>query len=469
MEKWEKYLYGSLGGVIVIALLVSLLWVGAIRKRFSEDGAPGSSAVATTEGQSGRERRTVPGRASGRERPTAVEESHEDLDLPGVRPLKKKPVRQIRQEDGSFERKGIITEEDICYVAEYATGAKQNVKAEPVPIFDEKPYIAWKAKLGGSVCGTPVISGEHLYLPCYDYQVVCLDRKTGRIVSQEGMWSQPVGNACAYADTIVVAQRDGTVTAFDTKREKRKWNHKVAAGAPKSATDIFISGIAVLDTRVYVSWYRGSLFVLKAADGLLDGMATVPYESHINLPAVSCGRDVLFCNVAGEIMCFDKAGSANKWKYSIEKGYPLTMKFECGKILVATTEKEFFALAPSTKQVLWRRRTAGWAFDALAVEDDRLFLAAGSLYSFDASGGAGIWECASTGKRGFCRGAPVVDGDFIYACEEEGCLKKIGKESGSVADSYEIGAPIRNGIAKAGNLVFVSTADKEILAIDVTR
>ncbi len=482
MEKWEKLLYYPLIGFVVIGALAALVWVYVVQKDFSDHGpseepetasvtpsAPSSGQKAEVSGPRKAPPKGIPASERPKPSPRGTEPEKEEPAIPGIRPINKSPQDELRTDKGTYERAADISEGDECYLAEYTNVRVKGPRTVPVLVSPDKSHIRWKAKLGGSVSGVPVVYGDRLYFGCYDYQMLCLEKDTGKLVFQAKTPSQAIGSLQKYGSNIIVPQRNGHLSAFDVGSGNRSWNHRIAVDKPKDEIDVSISGITLIGSNIYVSKHWGSLYILSATKGQMKAVANLPYESRINLPAMAMKGDLVFCNVAGEIMCFDMMGSSSKWKYQIEHGYPVTMRYSGGKLLVATSDKEFFAMDPDTKETAWSTYTSGWAFDALTAKDGAIYLAAGSLYAMNAKDGSTIWERKSTGARGFCRGDPVVEKDVVFACEEEGVLRKIERSSGKVLQNYEVGGVVRNGILKDGNLVYVSTIDKELIAVDVSK
>ncbi len=464
MERWEKFLYYPIMGLCGVGVVVAIVWTVRIKSDFGREEYihPPQKTELTQELKEPtfvRPEKRLPTEIPA-EQPSATT---------GLRPLDKAPDKKLLTPNGTYERKGSIAEEDQYYFDEYTVERIKGPRHKPARVTDERSYIRWKVELGGSVSGVPVLSDGKLYFGCYDYQMLCLDQRTGEMVFQGKTWSQAIGDPYKYGGNIIIAQRNGNITAFDDDTGKRVWNHRMASDTPKDQMDISVSGISVAGGLIYVSKRWGNLYTLSAKNGLIKATPGVHYKSRVNLPAITFKKNVLFCNVAGELLCFDKTGKQYKWKYVIERGYPTTMKYASGKFLIATSEKEFFAMNSTTKRTLWQIKTAGWAFNALKHYDGTIYLSAGSLYAIDPADGGIFWELPSKGMLGFSRGAPVVENDSIYAAEEEGTLHKIDRKTGRSLKTYSIDGRIHNGIAKSGSLVFVSTTSKEIMAIDVSQ
>jgi len=377
--------------------------------------------------------------------------------------------KAVETPEGTIERITAIREGNEYYFQEYTNKRVKGKPTRPELIQSNKPYIRWSVKLGGSVSGVPAIHKNRLYLSCYDYQLLALDAQTGKTIFQAKTWSQAIGAPVLYNDTVIIGQRNGNITSYNLQTGKRKWNHRIAVNVSRETLDISIAAITLHEEYLYLSKHWGNLYILNAEKGYLLQTPGIPYESRINLPAITFADSVLFCNVAGELHCHHISGKPHHWSHTIEAGYPLTMKYASDKIFIATTEKQFFAMDAKTRKVLWTIATNGHAYNAMAFNNGTIYLAAGNLYAIDAQEGRIVWQFPGHGEDGFQRGSPIVENDYVYAVEEHGLLHKIARNSGESLQQYEIQGIVKNGLAKQGELVYVSTINKEIIAVDINK
>ena len=113
--------------------------------------------------------------------------------------------------------------------------------------------------------------------------------------------------------------------------------------------------------------------------------------------------DILFCNVAGQLHCWDPTGTKKRWEYELKTGYATALAYAKGMVFIATSERELIALVAANRRTVWSGRTRSWCFEGIGVEGDILYVAAGDLYALRAVDGGQIWVCQSApgAKRGF--------------------------------------------------------------------
>lgn len=209
MEKWEKFLYYPLMGLCVVGIVVAIVWTIKIKSDFGrEEYIPLPQKTEPTQEKSKEPTFVRPEKRLPTEIP-----KEQPSDTAGLRPLDKAPDKKLVTPKGTYERKTSIAEEDQYYFDEYTVERIKGPRQKPVLVGDERPYIKWKAVLGGSVSGVPVLSDGRLYFGCYDYQMLCLDQRTGEMVFQAKTWSQAIGDPYKYSGNIIIAQRNGNIAS----------------------------------------------------------------------------------------------------------------------------------------------------------------------------------------------------------------------------------------------------------------
>lgn len=397
-------------------------------------------------------------------------------DTPKDKPLDKKinpPLIEIvpnKNEapmiDGIKSRTATVSLKDELYTEELVLDREKVTSMTPVPVRPKQAFIKWVMQFSASVAGAIAVKENKLYFGTYDYQVFSLNAESGEVIHQTKTVSQPINSTHIYKDLFLVPQRNGQVTAYSTLDGKEKWNHRSAVDKPQTEIDLSISGINVFGNKFYVSKHWGNLYIVNADTGVLEQDVGVTYESRINLPAIKTTDGVLFSNVAGEIHCFKDDGTEN-WHYTLPKGYALSMQLVGNTLFIATTEKELLALNLKDRSIFWTKELAGLAFDSMKYINSVLFVQAKNIYAFEPSIGKVLWQIQAVSEEGFCRGAPIITNENLYAIEQSGRLICAGLNDGAVTKNFEFKEIVRNPITFEKDLIYISTTNKRIYAMDV--
>ncbi|MFH1022685.1 MAG: PQQ-binding-like beta-propeller repeat protein [Planctomycetota bacterium] len=394
--------------------------------------------------------------------PTAAPESKVP-DSPPI-PLETPPPNPPRP---SFSRTFPLSETDERDPELFDPPKRRDIGVAPTRLTDSRPFVKWAVSLGGNASGALVASGECVYAACHDRQLVTFQKDTGDVVFRKKLWASPVAIPALNGETLIVPQKDGHVMTFDKKTGECRWNYETGLDSAAGANAIRVYGAAATPRRIYVSTHGGDILFLDVASSNLSRVLSLS-------PNPLCGAPLLqdaylfACDSAGQIHRCNTSGQ-KMGSFALPDGHATAMKIWDRQLVVATSGKTALARDAVSLNVSWSWPTAGWSFDGLAMENGVGYLAAGSLYAVRLADGAVLWEAPSPGKFGFCRGAPVVSGNLLYAAEEEGLLHKINRHTGRILKTFTLGAPIRCGIAASGPMVYVATTDKKLLAVDTAK
>ena len=91
-------------------------------------------------------------------------------------------------------------------------------------------------------------------------------------------------------------------------------------------------------------------------------------------------------------------------------------------LFIATTEKELIAINLKDRSIIWTKELVGFGFDSMTYFKSVLFIQTKNIYAFEPSIGKFLWQIQAKSEEGFCRGAPIVTNDNLYAIEQNGCL-----------------------------------------------
>ncbi len=388
----------------------------------------------------------------------------------------KKPKKRIEEEiknldpakpaeiiKGIKERPSPVLEKDEYYLAEYS-----NEKKERIPPLSETPArseIRWQYRFAGSVSGTPIAIVDTLYFGCYDYQGFAIDLTTGKIKQRQKIFSQAIGSTVYYNGHYIIPQRNGSIQSFNCQTGEIAWNHRSAVHVKKGDIDISISGIRVHKQDIWISKHWGNLYTLDADTGVLKSDPGVHYESRINTLAVPLGENLVYSNVAGELVCFNLAGTQKQWKHTIEAGYLLSLHSDNKYLYYNTTEKKLICLDPITKKQVWKIDLEGYGYKAIHEANGILYVASKDIYAINKTTGDIIWRHEAETLNGFNRPLALTD-HFIYGTTEEGLVAKIDIQTGQITNALNLNETVKNGTLEHQGLIIISTIAKRLYVID---
>jgi len=370
--------------------------------------------------------------------------------------------------DGIKARTTPIQLKDELYTEEFVLNREDSISIEPILVRPKENFVNWVLQFSASVAGSILAKNENLYFATYDYQAFKVKMDTGEILVKQKTTSQPVSSTLAYNSLYLVPQRNGQVTAYSMIDGKEIWNHRSVVDKPTTEIDLSISCIAVYGNNFYVSKFWGNLYIASADTGVLNQEVGVSYESRINLPAIKLDNGILFCNVAGELHCFNDEGK-EKWNYTIPKGYPLSMHLIKDTLFIATTEKELLALNLKDRSIIWSKELAGYAFDSITSASGVLYIQAKDIYAIDPNSSNTLWQISSKSPEGFCRGPIAIAENTLYATEQNGRLISANLPNGTLIKEFDFKETIRNPLTLFGDTLFISTTQKRIYAIDTNK
>jgi len=197
----------------------------------------------------------------------------------------------------------------------------------------------------------------------------------------------------------------------------------------------FSSPIVVNGTVFYISDEQSIAFALDAATGevlwsydVCDSVDDAPtwYEGKLYI-----GADSAFCLDAGT--------GARIWSFK-----PSTSDFKMNGNPAVEDGVAYFSYAPNwdsmdiyaldagTGQEIWCTSLPNYSTGCVTLCGGSLFVPThlGSLYALDKASGEIIWENSSS-PLGYWDSSPVVVGDHIYICGEDGVARAIHRETGA--------------------------------------
>jgi outer membrane protein assembly factor BamB len=325
---------------------------------------------------------------------------------------------------------GLAQTQDLLYVGSregrvFALNPESRSRGLSFPTEGEWIFPADKEKLG-AIYGTPVLSGDTLYLGTSDGKLYALDAKTGR-----SKWQNPfpdkgaiIGGLAVAGDTIFVASAD-KLHAIDAESGRPRWQ-------PFAADERIWSSPVVQEDTVYFGSLDHRFYALDAKTG------------------------------------------KERWSFSTEGAIVGTALVRDRAVYFGAFDGKLYALDSKTGSPLWEEPFSGdsWFWGKAVYGGGRVFASTvkGSLYAIDARTGKQAWGQPFKKVQGPVSSSPVLVGDTLVMASADGTVYGLNQRSGvpewqaSVAEK-----PISADLAASEETVYVHAEDGTVYALDVER
>jgi outer membrane protein assembly factor BamB len=368
----------------------------------------------------------------------------------------------------------------------------------------------WTRAVGGHVVtAPPIIADGVVYVATTDLAdgdrggVTALALATG-----EPLWhartTAPLRGGLAFvasrasADglapaTVVAAQIDGAVLAFDAATGKPRWREELSPGLPAEAGALF--GTPTTDDGDVVIGHQRALVALDGQTGALAwSVDPVPEgRNSQSLSATAIGGGLVvgtFNRALGGVGAWDRATGELQWRL---EGYGVVainaspvLDLHRATAFAVTGADEVLAVDVSDGALRWQRRLddAGFAWGNSTIGTPALargVLVVPTLYrdlvALDATSGVELWRAAAAapalirdthyrgaGESGFAA-SPLVTGDLVWAVDTSGELTARALSTGERLWRTALGVPVLAGLATSGDWLVVASYDGTVHAL----
>ena len=309
-------------------------------------------------------------------------------------------------------------------------------------------------------------------------------------------------------DELIIGAPDGSMLAV-RPNGVRRW--KFPQGDSEEVAPIYARP-AVSEGRAYVGEYNGLIYAVNIEDGSLLWKADTG-DSVVGGPVVAGGK-VVVGSSNGKLLSYDAAlGGAPLWEFPASREIGkiwTTPVIHDGVVYFGALDHKMYAVSLETGEAFWDQpfEAEGAITTTPLVADGRVYIGSfdKNFYALDASDGT---ELARLEGEGWFWGGAITDGEFIYVGNLDGNLYAwdgesveaehyptegpivappifvgdnwiaIGSddrnvyvlEKGSLAEVWTlaVGSQVRAAMAVDGNVLYVTSIDNVLLALDVEQ
>ena len=306
--------------------------------------------------------------------------------------------------------------------------------------WSETDNVVWKVKLPGRGHSSPIIVDNRIYMETADesqkvQSVICLDRKTGRQLWQQTLFTENFEQQMHRENTqasstlacdgsrlysLFLNDRKIWATALDLNG-KQVWQTEVGSFAAKfgySASPTLYKSLVLLAAD---HQQGGFLAALNRTDGTIVWRKPRPEKSSYASPRVVTldGKDQLVICGCKQVSSHDPLTGDKLWSTSGTAESGVGLPVTAGNLVIASggwPERETIALKPDGS-VAWRSKSHAYVPSLLALDGHVYLVNDGIARCFEATSGKETWQ-----KRigGDFRTSPVASGGNIIVTDMAG-------------------------------------------------
>ncbi len=333
------------------------------------------------------------------------------------RPISDSPAHLWKAELG-----GSVDGSPVVVGGRVFVGTNQGVFAA---VAAESGELLWRAQLDGAICSAAGLAGDdRLLVGTSRRRLYCLSTQ-GALLWQARAWDAVVASPLVVGDLCIWGSMDGVLHATRVADGSTAWERTLAGGigaAPSGAGDV-----------VYAADERGVVWALRVSDGqvlwqretgCLGMAAPVVADDTLLVPLVSPTQ--LSPPKVPYLVALDRTTGEVRWQVTEARSVFASPLQGAQGLLYVSVEgylSETFLRCQSADggSEVWKQRLAGVVDSSPAMAGQRVYFGAqdGCLYVADSSSGAVLARVQLATK---VFSSPALDGGRLYLGAKDGCL-----------------------------------------------
>jgi outer membrane protein assembly factor BamB len=344
--------------------------------------------------------------------------------------------------------------------------ARSGVASSPGP---SDAAVEWTADLGGSVDGSPIVVGDHIWVGNSHGELFALNRADGKAIWKATTGGAIVGAAEIAGDLVVAGSVDCFLYAFDRQTGQLRWRHR--AERPVLGGPTYVQGKLIFGAM------DGVLRALDPATG--KTLWTAAPGGGISSPVAVQESTLYYGDEAGNLFARRLEDGSALWTQKLAGRVIAAPTIAEGKLLVplmslsalTPPECEYLTAWSLEGQKLWNPKPGAMSLMATPL------VASGTVWCFSVEG------YTSEGVlRGFrlADGSPVAElkmgrqvvdaamavaGDTLFMASENGVLYFLNARTGAVLKTLRLGGKIFSSPAVADGRLYVGCQDGKLYCV----
>ena len=163
----------------------------------------------------------------------------------------------------------------------------------------------------GSIVGSPVVSGDTVYVTSANGKVYCLDKDYGdkkweSAVLSEKLWSTP----CVEGDSVYLTTFEGHLYALSAEDGKVTWNFTTKSGIG------FVSSPLVYNGTLFAGTFDRKLYAMKVGED--EPLWEFPAGNCFWATPVASNGTVYAASLDGKVYAIDAANGTELWSFDAQ-------------------------------------------------------------------------------------------------------------------------------------------------------
>jgi outer membrane protein assembly factor BamB len=286
---------------------------------------------------------------------------------------------------------------------------------------------------------------------------------------QDLRYANPVDPPVGTDEVMVLAEEDGTLSAFDHRTGEVAW--RVTLGGRTIAPPVIAGGAVVVEDAVKsvtaldlatgrTLWQRSFPDLASAPPLVAEGLAVVPFHDRVTralrladgsvawevsteglvvTPPALAGDLAILADDEGNALALRVADGEEVWSDSTTLPSDAGPAVRDGLVVLADREATVRGLDAATGELRWERTLPNYVSMPVALGPDEVVvhLDSGRVFSLDAGDGSTRWV-AEPGQAG---NAPVVAGEEVLVLTEDSRIHRLDRGTGRALETIVLPVP----------------------------
>ncbi len=328
----------------------------------------------------------------------------------------------------------------------------------------DQPELLWDYPAPDGMVAAAAIVGEQVYVGILHGDLLCLDRKTGKLLWKYRSIDDPdpekfspgfKASPTVTADMVYIGDEEGMLHAVDRATGKRKWQFSTGAEIAGS--------VAVVGEKLIFGSHDSYLYCLHVKDGALDWKFQTMDRVNCS-PAIS-GKYTFVAGCDTRLRVIDiEAGQQTHMIPLGEGAYLIASPAVIDNILyVGTHDSRVVAVDWQKGEIVWTYKDPKreQPYHSSAAVTDKFVIVGGQdkqLHCINRTQGTRVWVFAA---RGQINSSPVVVGDRVFFGSVDGNIYAVGLEDGKERWKYNAGKDVTAAPAVGEGCLVIGTEDSK--------
>jgi outer membrane protein assembly factor BamB len=255
------------------------------------------------------------------------------------------------------------------------------------------------------------------------------------------------------------AGTDNGIVSLDPATGRENW------AAPIVANNHWVAAPLVVGETIYAANNNGSLYAAELATGHI--LWSLPVNSSLWSAPTSNGKLIFVASLDHSLYAIDPATRSIAWEAALGGSAPgsATVSSDGNTVYVGSFDKKVFAIDAASGAVQWTTEVQDWIWGAPVQDGDTLYAAdiSGRIYSLGMPHGKNAWP--EVQPDGPITGSPVILPDGVLVGTESGSVYAFDRTGAKLWD-VSIGGQIFTTPVTSGDVILIApmnSKDKVLL------